>query len=255
MWLRFSGPGVVFVVLLLGAALPGDDDTRCPPDQRCGVDGRCAAVLPGEGAFSVATSPRSAAFSEPTEEICGAPVEASPPPPGSIGATGGVCYPVAMRVLLPALLTVGLFAGCDADTKASVNKALGRYRAYDGKAVAAEQLQAAQARAKAEGKRVLVQFGGNWCVFCQALDELIEHDATLKGLKAQYVAIHIDAANAEDLNQRWGKPFDHGFPVLVVVDADGAPLHTQPMTAFIRGGGFDTVGVTAFLKAWVRASA
>jgi thiol:disulfide interchange protein len=162
-----------------------------------------------------------------------------------------------MRALLSALVLVGLVglasAGCDADTKASINKALGRYRAYDGKAVPAEQLQAAQARAKDEGKRVLVQFGGNWCVFCQALDETIAGDATLRALKDQYVAIHIDAANADDLNERWGRPFDHGFPVLVVVDPTGAPLHTQPMTPFIRGGGFDTAGVGAFLKAWARA--
>jgi thiol:disulfide interchange protein len=163
-----------------------------------------------------------------------------------------ICYPRSMRALALSLALVAAFAatGCDDESKASINKALGRYRAYDGKAVPAEQLQKAYAQAKAEKKRVLVQFGGNWCVFCQALDELIEADATLKDLKHRYVAIHIDAANADDLNQRWGKPFDHGFPVLVVLDDSGTLLHTQPMTAFIRGGSFDPGGVAGFLRQW-----
>jgi thiol-disulfide isomerase/thioredoxin len=157
-----------------------------------------------------------------------------------------------MRVVA---LSLALFAasaatGCDADSKASINKALGRYRAYDGKAVPAEQLQQAYAQAKAEKKRVLVQFGGNWCGFCQALDELIDADATLKALKNRYVSVHIDAANADDLNQRWGRPFDHGFPVLLVLDADANVLHTQPMTVFIRGGTFDPGGVAGFLQQW-----
>jgi thiol:disulfide interchange protein len=157
---------------------------------------------------------------------------------------------VALSLALVAATTA---IGCDDETKASLNKALGRYRAYDGKAVPAEQLQKAYAQAKAENKRVLVQFGGNWCGFCQALDELIEADTTLKALKSRYVAIHIDAANADDLNQRWGRPFDHGFPVLLVLDAGGNLLHTQPMTVFIRGGSFDPGGVAGFLRQWAGA--
>ncbi len=155
--------------------------------------------------------------------------------------------------LSTALATLSV-SGCDAETKTSINKALGRYRAYDGTAVPAQQLQAALAKAKAENKRVLVQFGGNWCVFCQALDELIERDPTLKALHQQYVAIHVDAANAEDMNQRYGKPFDHGFPVLLVFDADGKHLHTQPSTVFQlpTAVGHDPAGVAAFLKTWAK---
>jgi thiol:disulfide interchange protein len=143
-------------------------------------------------------------------------------------------------------------AGCDPDTKASINKALGRYRAYDGKAVPADQMAAALAKAKASNKRVLVQFGGNWCVFCQALDELIDKDPTLKGLRDEYVAVHIDAGSAEDMNQRYGNPFAYGFPVLLVFDADGKHLHTQPSTAFQLPNvvGHEPVGVAAFLKSW-----
>jgi thiol:disulfide interchange protein len=165
-----------------------------------------------------------------------------------------LCYTTSMRALAMALSLVVMIpvVGCDADAKASINKALGRYRAYDGKAVPAEQMAKALATAKTEQKRVLVQFGGNWCVFCQALDELIDHDATLKGLRDQYVNVHIDAGSADDMNQRYGKPFDFGFPVLLVFEADGTLLHTQPSTSFQlpTAVGHDPAGVAAFLKSW-----
>jgi thiol:disulfide interchange protein len=161
---------------------------------------------------------------------------------------------VALGLLCGASGSVVFLSGCDAETKTSINKALGRYRAYDGAAVPATQLANAVAKAKAENKRVLVQFGGNWCAFCQALDELVERDPTLKALHNNYVAIHIDAANAEDMNQRYGKPFDYGFPVLLVFDGDGKHLHTQPSTAFQlpTAIGHDPAGVAAFLKTWAR---
>jgi thiol-disulfide isomerase/thioredoxin len=153
--------------------------------------------------------------------------------------------------LLVALATTPLIA-CDKATKAKVNKALGRYRAYDDSVDGKKQIADAVAKAKASNKRVLVQFGGNWCVFCKALDELIDGDATLKALHERYVSIHVDAGSNPALDDVYGKPYDHGFPVLLVLDGDGALLHTQPSTAFqLRTAvGHDPAGVAAFLKQW-----
>jgi thiol-disulfide isomerase/thioredoxin len=99
---------------------------------------------------------------------------------------------------------------------------------------------------------VLLQFGGNWCVFCKALDELIEGDATLKALHERYIAIHVDAGSNPALNDVYGKPYDLGFPVLLVLDGDGKLLHTQASTAFQlpTAMGHDQAGVAAFLKQW-----
>lgn len=173
-----------------------------------------------------------------------------------------------LRVLTTALLVVlatSPLVACDKETKATVNKALGRYRAYDADADGKQQIADAVAKAKASNKRVLVQFGGNWCVFCKALDELIDSDATLKALHERYVAIHVDAGSNPELNDVFGerrvevdgrmtvsKPYDLGFPVLLVLDGDGKLLHTQPSTAFQlpTAVGHDPAGVAAFLKRW-----
>jgi len=151
------------------------------------------------------------------------------------------------------LCVLGSAAGCDGGVKQSLKKALGQYAAYDGKADPEAQLKAALAEAQARNTRVIAQFGGNWCVFCQALDELIERDATLKGLQQKYVTIHIDAGSADAMNARYGKPFDHGFPVILVFDKDGKLIHTQASTSFQLPGvvGHDPAGVAAFLSAWL----
>ena len=142
--------------------------------------------------------------------------------------------------------------GCH-DVKAVVNKALGRYRAYDPKASGKSQLAAAMQQAHAEHKRILVQFGGNWCVFCKALDELIATTPQLSMLRDSYVNVHIDSATNEDLNQQYGNPFRLGFPVLLVLDESGALLHTQASTELqLPAGqvGHDAPKVQAFLAAW-----
>lgn len=155
----------------------------------------------------------------------------------------------ALLLVVAASLAVVAVGGCD---KAEINKALGRYRAYDPKANGKEQIATAVATAKAQNKRVLVQFGGNWCVFCEALDKLIEGTPDLKALHDKYVAIHVDAGNNPDLDEVYGKPYAHGFPVLLVLDGDGKLLHTQPSTAFQSptSVGHDPKGVRAFLSEW-----
>jgi thiol:disulfide interchange protein len=158
-----------------------------------------------------------------------------------------------LRPLLAATCIAAVAVSASSCSKAEINKALGRYRAYDEKLSGKQQIADAVARARSENKRVLVQFGGNWCVFCEALDKLIDTTPELAALRARYVAIHVDAGANADLNAQYGKPFDLGFPVLLVLDGDGKLLHTQASTAFQRHDtvGHDPAGVGAFLKAWV----
>lgn len=157
-----------------------------------------------------------------------------------------------LRYLLFTLVAVGAVIAVNSVDKTMINKALGRYRAYDPKAKGSEQIAAAVATAKREHKRVLVQFGGNWCVFCEALDKLVEKTPTLRALHERYVSVHVDAGNNPELNDVYGKAYDLGFPVLIVLDDNGALLHTQASTAFQLPDavGHDPARVEAFLAGW-----
>jgi thioredoxin-related protein len=130
---------------------------------------------------------------------------------------------------------------------------------YDEKAVGKDQIAAALVRAKRENRRVLVQWGGNWCPFCVALADLEKTDAGVsKELLYEYDVVKIDIGTWQntkhgDLITKYGADIKkHGIPYLTVLDADGKVLANQG-TAVLEDGnkekaGHDPKKVLDFLK-------
>ena len=128
---------------------------------------------------------------------------------------------------------------------------------YNPAADAAKDVAQLLIRAKAEQKRVLLQVGGNWCVMCYRLNAFIQMDTVLKKLViGNYLLYHLNYS-PENRNSAYlktiGSPQRFGFPVLVVLDADGKPLHTQESGALQRGNGYSFEKVKAFLEHWAGA--
>ena len=126
---------------------------------------------------------------------------------------------------------------------------------YDESADAAKQIADALALANKEDKRVLLQFGANWCGWCHKLHKLFETDAEIAArLKASYVVVLIDVNNGhnEETNKRYGRPTVHGLPVIVVLDTDGKQVITQDTGELEQGDHHDPNKVLAFLNQWAR---
>jgi thiol-disulfide isomerase/thioredoxin len=128
---------------------------------------------------------------------------------------------------------------------------------YDGSADAAAQIEQALKIAKRDNKRVLLQFGANWCGWCHKLHELIKTDQDIKKtLSFEYEVVMIDVDNRggprrnQAVNDRYGNPIKHGLPVLVVLDADGKQLVTQETGSLEKGAEHDPAKVLAFLNQW-----
>jgi thiol:disulfide interchange protein len=141
------------------------------------------------------------------------------------------------------LLLAGLSASASDSTKL-----------YNPSANVAKDVQAALVKAKKEKKNVLLQIGGNWCVWCYRLNSFVKTDSSIKKLvDANYVVYHLNYSKENknlDYLAKLGYPQRFGFPVLVVLDADGNRLHTQDSGLLEKGNGYDADKVKGFFKNW-----
>jgi thiol:disulfide interchange protein len=128
---------------------------------------------------------------------------------------------------------------------------------YDTKADGTRQIDEALAVAAREKKRVLLQFGANWCGWCHRLHGLFQTNQEIaRILKENYVVVLIDVDRVDgkphnaDVNNRYGNPTRYGLPALVVLEADGKALHTQDTGQLEDGPRHDPAKVIAFLEKW-----
>ncbi len=125
---------------------------------------------------------------------------------------------------------------------------------YDPKVDAREAVKTAALRARADDKRVLVMFGGDWCGWCHKLHSLFETDANVrKVLSQEYVLVMVDtkAPNAESLLDECKGDFQSvGYPYLAVLDGDAKLIARQKTDPLEVGDHHDPNKVTAFLDQW-----
>lgn len=124
---------------------------------------------------------------------------------------------------------------------------------YNEHADGAQQISDALATATKERKRVLLQFGANWCIWCHRLHDLLHADAGLSAaLAADYVFVLLDVNkdHNKETDLKYGHPTRLGLPVIVVLDADGKPLTTKDSGELEEGDHHDPQKVMAFLKEW-----
>lgn len=123
---------------------------------------------------------------------------------------------------------------------------------FDPARDAARDVAAATAMAKAQGKRVLVDVGGEWCSWCHILDRFIDANADIRKLRdAGYVWVKVNWSKEnknETLLSRW--PAIQGYPHLFVLDGEGKLLHSQDTGALESGKGYDKARFAQFLRTW-----
>jgi thiol:disulfide interchange protein len=124
---------------------------------------------------------------------------------------------------------------------------------YPEPAQAKAELAAALKTAATTHKRILLDFGGNWCPDCQVLD-IYFHDANnLPILEANFVLVDVNIGRMDanlELAREYGVPLSKGVPALAVLSDRGKLLYSQ------KGGEFETMrsmassDVTKFLLRW-----
>lgn len=124
---------------------------------------------------------------------------------------------------------------------------------YNENADAHAELRQALARAAREHKRVLLDFGGNWCGDCKVLDIYFHEQPNADLLAHNFVLVDVDIGRYDrnlDLAQKYGVPLQKGVPALVVLAPTGRELFSQRNGEFEAMRRMDPSSVTEFLEHW-----
>jgi thioredoxin 1 len=125
---------------------------------------------------------------------------------------------------------------------------------------AAADIDAALKLAATTQRRVLVDFGGDWCTDCKILDINFRKPENAALLEARYVVVHVNVgargiAENLDIGLRYGIPLKKGVPALAVLDSDGKLVYSQKNGEFESMRKMDPQSVNDFLRKWQGAEA
>jgi len=114
--------------------------------------------------------------------------------------------------------------------------------------IAAALQTAAQAH-----KRIILDFGGNWCGDCQVLDLYFHNPRNLPLLDANYVLVHVNIGHMDenqDIAAQYKVPLGRGVPALAVLSEKGKLLYSQQGGEFESMRHMESTSVTTFLTQW-----
>lgn len=124
---------------------------------------------------------------------------------------------------------------------------------YDPKRDAEVDVKEAIGEAARTGKRVLVEVGGEWCIWCHRLEEFfVAHPELIKTRDANFVVVKV---NFSEENENKGLleqyPKVAGYPHIFILGPEGAVLKSQD-TGELEDGkkSYTLEKVAAFLKTW-----
>ena len=114
-------------------------------------------------------------------------------------------------------------------------------------------IAAALKQARAQNKRVILDFGGDWCGDCQVLDIYMHQSPNAEILAKHFIVVHVDIGQMDhnvDVAEKYKVPIKKGVPALAVLDAHGKLLYSQANKEFENMRNMRSEDVTAFLNKW-----
>ena len=132
---------------------------------------------------------------------------------------------------------------------------MAKFNLYHPEDNAKAGIASAVKEAKQAGKHVLIQVGGNWCIWCARFNDFVTKDKSLDStMNSNYIVYHLNYSKEnknESLLAKYGYPQRFGFPVFLVLNEKGELIHTQTSWYLEDGGkSYDKEKTQAFLNDW-----
>ncbi|HEX2997709.1 MAG TPA: thioredoxin family protein [Anaerolineales bacterium] len=124
---------------------------------------------------------------------------------------------------------------------------------YDPTRNPTEDLKQAVAIAQNENKRIILELGGDWCIWCKHMDDFYAAHSDLLQFRAEhYVLVKVNVSE-ENMNETFLSQFPEaaGYPHIYILDRDGTLLHSQNTAELEDGADSYVLDVfMAFLEKW-----
>ncbi|MCC6396459.1 MAG: thioredoxin family protein [Bacteroidetes bacterium] len=160
---------------------------------------------------------------------------------------------VLCAAVLTFLLGLGGFPGTSlAQSPTPFGTAYSPVTKFDPQRDAAKDIADALREARRSNRRVLLDVGGEWCIWCRRLDTLFIRNAGLADLlHSNYVVVKVNYSKENKNDSVLSRyPKIPGYPHMFVLDQDGTLLHSQDTGELESGKGHDPAKVRTFLETW-----
>jgi len=124
---------------------------------------------------------------------------------------------------------------------------------YPDPSHARADIAAAIKKAEATHRRIILDFGGNWCGDCHVLDLYFNDSRNKPILDANFVLVPINIGKMDanlDIAEKYGVPIQRGVPALAVLSEQGKLLYSQKNGEFEAMRRMESSSVTEFLVHW-----
>jgi thioredoxin-related protein len=134
-----------------------------------------------------------------------------------------------------------------------------QHQKFDPERNARKDIQDAIVLAKKSNKRIFLDIGGEWCIWCHRLDSLFIQNKDLENyLNKHYVVVKINVSKENENKVVLSKyPKIAGYPHIFILNKNGRLIHSQDTgeLEFPKDHpykGHDKTKVFAFLKKWAK---
>lgn len=153
------------------------------------------------------------------------------------------------RLSLAILFSIMFLAGFSGAQTESIYKPVTE---FDPSRDPSKDLQEAVYEANKSNKRIILDVGGDWCIWCHRLDDFINKNEDIKNfLNNNFIVLKINFSK-ENKNEEFLSKFPEipGYPHFFVMESNGELLHSQNTGELEQDKGYGKEKMMTFLKKW-----